>query len=266
MFFRPLLDLLFPPLCHVCKGFIPDAGDLFICAGCLDKISFVTTPLCTTCGTPFATQNGLDHICGACITLQPFHLCRSATLLDGPIQELIHGFKYGGRVHLSRPLGLVIARSLARFCAEAAPEVIVPVPLHRKRLRQRGFNQSQLIGKELEKQWRVPLEIANLRRIRWTDPQTTLDATARVSNVKDAFEVKHGKRLEGKRVLLVDDVLTTGSTMRACAEALRDAGVEAVYAVTVARGGMGKTAGKAGGEVVGTSSEVPGRDPSGQSI
>jgi ComF family protein len=237
MFLRPLLDLLFPPLCHVCKAFIPNAGDLFICAECLDKTSFLTSPLCTSCGRPFVTENGRDHTCGACITNTPPYICRSAALLEGPVQELIHRYKYSGRAHLGQPLGLLTATTLAAFSIEAMPAVIVPVPLHRKRLRQRGFNQSQLIANVLEKQWKVPLEVGNLRRIRWTEPQITLDATARVANVKGAFAVEDAKKLKGKRVLLVDDVLTTGSTMRECAEALRDAGAEAVFAVTVARGG-----------------------------
>ena len=235
--FRALLDLLFPPLCHVCKAFIPKAGDLLICAGCLSKIPFVASPLCTVCGSPFATEAGVDHTCGACIIHQPIHICRSATVFEGPVQELIHRFKYGSRVHLCQPLGVLTATTLAPFCSQAAPDLIIPVPLHRKRLRQRGFNQSQLIGEVLEKKWKVPLEIGNLRRVRWTEPQTTLDAHERVTNVRGAFAVREPKRLEGKRVLLVDDVLTTGSTMRACAEALREAGVAALFAVTVARGG-----------------------------
>jgi len=236
--FRALLDLLFPPLCHVCKAFIPQAGELFICADCLNKITFTVSPLCAVCGTPFATEAGVDHTCGACLIHPPFHICRSATLLAGPVQELVHRFKYGNRVHLCRPLGLLTAAALAPFFREAAPDLIVPVPLHRKRLRQRGFNQSQLIGDVLRKRLRVPQEIGNLRRVRWTESQTGLDAGDRVRNVRGAFAVRNPQRLEGRRVLLVDDVLTTGSTMRACAESLREAGAAAVFAVTVARGGQ----------------------------
>ena len=234
--FRAFLDLLFPPLCHACKAFIPEAGGLLICADCLNKIAFLVSPLCSSCGTPFGTEAGQDHLCGACILHAPFHTCRSATIFSGPVQELIHRFKYGSRVHLCQPLGALTAAALAPFCREAAPELIVPVPLHRKRLRQRGYNQSQLIGQVLEKQWGVPLEIGNLRRVRWTEPQTSLDAKDRVSNVSGAFAVREPQRLKGRRVLLVDDVLTTGSTLRACADALRESEVAAVFAVTVARG------------------------------
>jgi ComF family protein len=234
--FRALLDLLFPPLCHVCKAFIPHAGELLICAGCRQKISYLVTPFCTVCGIPFVTQAGQNHLCGACLARPPLPVSRSATLLTGPVQELIHRFKYGGRVHLGQPLGLLTAAGLAEFCGEAAPDLIVAVPLHRKRLRQRGYNQSQLLGNVLANKWGVPQEIGNLRRVRWTDSQTGLDARDRASNVKGAFAVKNPQRLEGKRVLLVDDVLTTGSTLRACAEALHEAGAQAVAAVTVARG------------------------------
>lgn len=233
---RALLDLLFPPLCHVCKAFIPGAREVLICPDCLGKISFLSSPLCTVCGTPFLTETDLDHLCGACLTHLPLYSCRSATLFAGPVQDLIHRFKYGFRVHLCQPLGLLTAAGLEGFCREKAPELILPVPLHRKRLRQRGYNQSQLLAQVLEKRWRVPLSIGNLRRVRWTEPQTGLDALSRVENVDGAFAVRDPQRLKGKRVLLVDDVFTTGSTMRACAEALHEAGVAAVFAVTVARG------------------------------
>lgn len=235
MLLRPLLDLLFPPLCHVCRAFIPKTGDLLICTDCLSKIGFLTTPLCGVCGAPFRTENGRDHTCGACLSNPPFQKSRSATLYAGPVQELIHRFKYGHKVHLSEPLGVLTAQALFQFVAESAPGLILPVPLHRKRLRQRGFNQSQLIAGVLGKRWGLPVEVGNLRRVRWTEPQTTMDAAERRENVKGAFALRDPERLKGKRVLLVDDVFTTGSTLRACAEALEEAEAEAVFAVTVAR-------------------------------
>lgn len=241
MLLRPLLDLLFPPLCHACKGAIPPAGANessprpLICADCLGKISFISSPLCTVCGAPFATVCG-DHACGACLTHPPFHTCRSAAVLGGPLQELIHRFKYGDKPHLGEPLGLLACQTLAEFMREAAPDCVVPVPLHKKRLRQRGYNQSQLIGEVLGRRLKVPQVVGNLRRLRWTESQTGLDAGDRATNVRGAFAVREPAALAGRRVLLVDDVLTTGSTMRACVDALREADVAVVAAVTVARG------------------------------
>ncbi|MBU5611516.1 ComF family protein [Geomonas azotofigens] len=242
MLLRPLIDLLFPPLCHACKGTIPVTGteetppQPFICTDCLGKIAFLASPLCTLCGAPFATENGSDHICGTCLSHPPFHTSRSAAVLGGPLQELIHRFKYGGKTHLGEPLALLAFQRLEDFLCEAAPDCVVPVPLHRKRLRQRGYNQSQLIGEVLGKKLRVPQVVGNLRRLRWTEPQTGLDAGDRVTNVKGAFGVRDPKVLAGKRVLLVDDVFTTGSTLGACVDALREAEVARVAAVTVARG------------------------------
>ena len=243
MLLRPLLDLFFPPLCHVCKAPIPAAGAdhhaplrPFICAGCIGKTNFLQSPMCTVCGIPFDTVNGDDHVCGACLAHPPFHTCRSAAVLDGPVQELIHRFKYRDKPHLGDCLGHLVFLYLEEFMREFEADFIVPVPLQRKRLRQRGYNQSQLIGEVLGKRLGVPQQVGNLVRLRWTEPQTGLGAGERVDNVKGAFAVRTAERLAGKRVLLVDDVVTTGSTTRACADALHEAEVAAVAAVTVARG------------------------------
>lgn len=233
---RALLDLLFPPLCHACKRFIPGAGPLRLCAGCLSRTAFIESPLCRICGIPFATEHGLDHVCGACRVLPPYDACRSAALLAGPVQELIHRFKYRGQPQLRRPLGLLALRSLQGFLADAAPELILPVPLHRRRLRARGYNQSQLVAEVLGKEVGVRVVVGNLERSRYTEAQTGLSASARKENVTGAFALREAAQLKGKRVLLVDDVLTTGSTVRACAEVLRDADVAALFVATVARG------------------------------
>ncbi|QWV93602.1 ComF family protein [Geomonas oryzisoli] len=240
MLLRSLIDLMFPPLCHACKGVIPVADGAspqpLICADCLGQISFLQSPLCTRCGAPFATEHGSDHLCGACLCHQPFHTCRSAAVLEGPLQDLIHRFKYGGKMHLADPLALLAWQRLEGFLREAGPDCVVPVPLHRKRLRQRGYNQSQLLAELFGRKLKVPQVVGNLRRLRWTEPQTGLDAGDRVTNVKGAFGVGDPEALAGKRVLLVDDVFTTGSTLGACVDVLREAEVAAVAAVTVARG------------------------------
>jgi ComF family protein len=236
MIFKAFLDIIFPPRCHVCRCFLAEPTDIHLCNNCREKIITVSSPLCTICGVPFATENGIDHICGHCLTTRrPFAGARAAARFEGPLQELIHRFKYGKKIHLSRPLGLLTATVLGDFHPAVSADCIVPVPLHRRRLRERGFNQSQLIGRILAKSWEIPLSVHNLRRIRWTTPQTGLSAAERERNIRGAFAVVKPDRLEGKRLLLVDDVYTTGSTVTECAKTLRQSGAKEVYVVTVAR-------------------------------
>ena len=179
---------------------------------------------------------GADHICGGCLSSRRhFDAARAALVYEGAGRELIHAFKYRNKTHLRRPLALMTVERLSAFIASQAPELIVPVPLHRKRLRSRGFNQALLLGEIFSSHWKIPLERYNLRRIRWTEPQVNLSACDRRSNVKGAFSIKDSSRICGRRVLLVDDVLTTGSTVEECAVLLKSAGAVEVTVITVAR-------------------------------
>jgi ComF family protein len=236
MLFRAFLDILFPPLCHVCRTHVPGDEEIHICAACREKIAPIASPFCPVCGVPFATEDGIDHPCGPCLTDRPpFARARSATVFQGAVQELVHRFKYGRKMHLARPLGLLTARALSDFARQAAPDCIVPVPLHNRRLRERGFNQSQLLGRMLAKRWSIPLSVNNLRRIRWTEPQVGLSSSERERNVRGAFAIADPAHIREKRVLLVDDVYTTGSTVAECARTLARAGAEEVFVITVAR-------------------------------
>jgi ComF family protein len=234
--FRALLDIIFPPRCHACRAFIPQGGELHLCTVCQGELHLISSPLCTHCGTPFATPDGMDHPCGDCLTSPPrYTAARAALSFDGVTRDLIHRFKYGGKVHLSRPLTLLAAGALSPVVASWEAELLLPVPLHRRRLRQRGFNQAILLGRSLAKGWGLPLLVNNLRRTRWTEPQVTLTAAQRELNVRGAFALADPAAVQGKRILLVDDVYTTGSTVGECSKVLRLAGAEAVYVITVAR-------------------------------
>jgi ComF family protein len=231
-----LLDLVLPPLCHACREHVPNAGALHLCPDCLAAMAILTSPLCPTCGVPFATAGAADHPCGACLTdPPPFAAARAALLFSGPAVDLIHRLKYSQQVRLRRPLGLLTAELLAPFAAACRADLILPVPLHVKRLRQRGFNQAILIGELLARHWLLPLVRDNLRRVRWTEPQVGLAAAERAGNVRGAFAVAEPAGVKGKRLILVDDVYTTGSTVRECSRVLRQAGAAEVFAVTVAR-------------------------------
>ena len=232
---RALLDMFFPPLCHVCRSFIPDAGQLHLCSSCTEKIKLLGHPLCIVCGIPFFGA-GDEHLCGECIKHPPaFDAARAAVAYIGPVCSLIHDFKYTYKVHLRRPLSLLIVNHLDDVAARYHSDLIIPVPLHVKRLRSRGFNQAILLGELLARRWQLPMERGVLQRIRWTEPQINLSADERQENVKGAFVVHEPARVSGKRIILLDDVLTTGSTVAECAAVLKAAGAVEVLVVTVAR-------------------------------
>lgn len=233
---RVLLELLFPPLCHACRKFIPNAGELHLCLRCREELHPITSPLCTVCGIPFATPGGIDHPCGACLTTPPrYSAARAALCFDGPARGLIHRFKYDRKVHLAHPLTLLANEALSSFALSSGAELLFPVPLHRQRLRERGFNQAILLGRPLSKMWRIPLVVNNLRRTRRTEPQVTLSAAERQANVRGAFSLADPAAVRGKKVILLDDVYTTGSTVAECSRVLRKGGAEEVYIITVAR-------------------------------
>jgi ComF family protein len=235
MLFRTLLDFFFPPLCHVCRTHIPDAGPLHICPDCRIQFTAIASPLCPLCGIPF-TGAGSDHLCGPCITNHShIDAARAAYVYEGACRSMIHTFKYGNKTHLRRPLALLTVQQLDEFVRSRTPDMIIPVPLHRKRLRNRGFNQAILLGEFFSSQWNIPLVRHNLCRNRWTEPQINLVASARRENVKGAFTVQNEAELQGRRVLLVDDVCTTGSTVEECAVVLKSAGAADVSVLTVAR-------------------------------
>jgi ComF family protein len=234
-FLAATLDLLFPPLCHVCRRFIPEAGEIHICPDCREMMPPIVSPLCTVCGIPF-TGAGHDHVCGSCsISSFRFDAARAAFAYEGASRDLIHSFKYRNKTHLRRPLALLTIERLAEFIDLRQPDLIMPVPLHRKKLSSRGFNQAVLIGEIFSQRLRIPLDRRNLSRVRWTEPQVNLAADERRTNVKGAFAIKEPGLVNGRRVLLVDDVLTTGSTADECARVLKSAGAAAVTVVTVAR-------------------------------
>ncbi len=196
------LDLVFPPLCPVCDGLLG--------AGRRD-------PLCGRSRRP------------------GFAYARAALRYGEIAREAIHAFKFGGRRGLANPLGDLLAGLGLRALPGAAPDLLVPVPLHPRRARERGYNQALLLARRLERAWGVPVAAHALRRAVPTQPQADLDAAARRRNVRDAFAVQSPGLIAGRHVVLVDDVLTTGATAGECARTLSRAGAATVGVLTVAR-------------------------------
>ncbi|MBI5587974.1 MAG: ComF family protein [Deltaproteobacteria bacterium] len=230
-----VLDVLFPPVCPLCEE---DVTDGFLCAACSKAFSEdrIVEPFCHLCGTPFLHSPGPSHTCAECLkTPPPFKQARSAYTYGTGVDEAVRAFKYHGKSILSDALGELMSGTAASFPEK--PDIIMPVPLHKKRLQARGFNQSLLLARVLSKRLSVKLDYLSLKRIRHTVQQIDLKPDEREKNVAGAFEVSTGTDLRGRRVLLVDDVFTTGATIKECSKVLKRAGVE-VYAVTLARAGV----------------------------
>ena len=239
---------LFPPRCLACGTAGPPAGDGplkgLVCAACADGFQAVESPFCLRCGVMFPGREGPDHLCGDCLRRsRHFDRARAAGVYDQGLMAVILALKYRGKTRSTATLGRLLLETFFRFWPEEPINIIVPVPLHRRRLRQRGFNQAHLLVRRwpqmvLEKTaappvWRI--ERAAMIRRRPTASQTGLDRRARAGNVRDAFEVVRPGAVAGRRILLVDDVMTTGATADACARTLRRAGAERVDVLTLAR-------------------------------
>jgi ComF family protein len=149
--------------------------------------------------------------------------------------QAIHLFKYGNKTSLSRPLSALVRNTFFQFWERNTIDLVVPVPLHMKRLRERGFNQAHLVVRRWATQEEIPFDGITLSRSRWTEPQTILSRAERRKNIKGAFSLRHPERIKGQRILLVDDVYTTGATVNECAKVLMRAGAEFVDVLTLAR-------------------------------
>ena len=218
------LDLIFPPRCVGCGR----VGSWF-CDRCMAAVEPVPEPVCPICGRP--TPDG--QVCPFCRS-HPLHLnaVRSVALFKEPLRSAIHALKYRGRKQVAGPLGSLMASYLTR--PRESLDIIVPVPLHPDREKERGYNQAALLAGEISRRTGVPMAPGVLARARYTRPQVTLSARERMENVRGAFECNE-RKVAGKRVMLVDDVCTTGATMDAAAQALWKCHPERVWGLTLAR-------------------------------
>lgn len=237
-----LLDWLYPPRCRFCAEIILGQDEQCFCPACHQKIRLVSHPLCTACGRPFLDGAGDDHLCGACLVRTPHFLqarawaCYPSEGLEAhPLREVVQEFKYGRKVALGKPLGRLMARGCLDFFPRHVVDTIVPVPLHPKRLRWRGFNQAVILAREVSRLWRVPMDPFILLRSRETPPQTQLTEEERRRNVRGVFTATPQKSVEGKTLLLVDDIYTSGATVNECSRTLIRAGAKAVHVLTLAR-------------------------------
>jgi ComF family protein len=208
-----------------------------MCWDCWSDTARVEAPFCDLCGDPVAGTIDHDFICYSCSAEKPaFDAARSAARYDGVVGTALRQLKYEHALWLAPDLATVLYNCIQAEYPEHSFDLLVPVPLHHVRRRQRGFNQSAVLAHELGRRTGSPSRPQLLRRIRPTTSQTNLTAKERLSNVTKAFQSKSEKQLAGRNVLLVDDVMTTGATVNACAKALKRGGAATVHVITAARG------------------------------
>lgn len=228
------VSLLYPPTCTICGGNV--RGGEYLCNVCEAKAIRIIAPFCDKCSEPFEGSITSAFTCANCArrTLY-FDAAVAAYRGRGIVRIIIHEFKYGRQIHLRHLVArwLLAALDDERLCGRQM-DAIVPVPLHPTRQRERGFNQAALIAEALRAQTAIPIKPV-LERIRYTTTQTALDRSERMENLHNAFRLRKNADVRGLRVLLIDDVLTTGSTLSECARVLKAAGALSVYAATAAR-------------------------------
>jgi ComF family protein len=230
-----LFNLIFPENCRVCDSRLDDVSRTPVCPKCLSGAEPLQAEfVCVSCRAPFANQFPLDEAgrCALCRQgLTGFDAAYTFGFYEGTLRELITVFKYGRVRSLSRPLGEMLSRAMPR---DTRFDVIVPMPMHWLRRWRRGFNQAALLARELSRRTGLPLE--NLvKRTKSAPPQAGLTSARRRANVAGAFTTPNPQAIQGRRVLLIDDVLTTGATAGVCARALKRAGAASVTVLTVAR-------------------------------
>lgn len=235
--YRTILNFILPPRCALC-GKIMDA-DKGICDTCIQELEFLRAPICHRCGHPLGDNvNSVEHnlLCGQCMQHKhrAFRLSRSAFIYDDISKKLILDFKFHDHTDLA-PLLAKMMYVAGEDIFQKGIDVIIPVPLHYLRLIWRKYNQSALLAQELEKLTGIRADNFILRKTRHTKPQVECTGLARLQNVKDAFELQNPSLIKGKRILLIDDVLTTGSTLKECTSVLKHAGVKSVDWLTIAR-------------------------------
>lgn len=231
------VDLIYPRNCQLCETPLAESEGGVICRACLATTKYIEPPFCERCALPFAGAVTGSFTCGYCKDLR-FRFSRtvSACRAEGIVRDSIHRFKYNREMYYGPHLVAWLLVAATRWIEWHRVGAVVPVPLYPRKQRSREFNQAEYLAAALCHELNVPMLSRELRRVKDTVTQTALDAKGRAANLRDAFAVRHGEVFAGKRLVLVDDVFTTGATMDSCAKVLVGAGAEDVIALTVARG------------------------------
>jgi competence protein ComFC len=232
------LAFVYPEACQICGDERATSEEGFVCAQCWRQVRFIRPPFCERCGLPFEGDITTRFECSNCREMElHFSSARSAVVAKGMVLDVIHRFKYQRAMWFENFLADLLIREAAPVLRREEWDWIIPVPLHVSKQREREFNQAEHLARHLSRAANIPLNTRLLKRVSATRTQTLLTRSERAANVRRAFALrKPGARLNGERIVLLDDVFTTGATTSACARVLRDAGAGDVCVWTVARG------------------------------
>lgn len=237
--FKGFKDLIYPNCCLVCKNKLPGLDQQqLICAGCWDKIERNLPPFCASCGrhlTPEAIEKNSCPSCSKCKTSFYFDRAFSPCAYTGAVMKLIHEFKYSGKDYLGKPLGKLMNSFIRDYQLPIQHlDFVIPIPLHKSRLREREFNQAEILSQEIGRQFNKPVLTDCLLRVKPTKTQTELTFQERCQNIKKSFSVTKPELIKDTNLLLIDDVLTTGATSNEAAKCLKEAGAQRVLLLTLA--------------------------------
>ncbi|MGE0109014.1 MAG: ComF family protein [Bdellovibrionales bacterium] len=233
---NPIMDFLLPPLCLNCDS--PVAAHQSLCPDCWKQLHFIAPPFCACCGASFDLPVEAGTLCAACLDRLPsYDAARSVFMYDDVSKGLILRLKHADQLHPVPALAAWLIKVGGEFWGQA--DMMVPVPLHRWRLLKRRYNQAALLARAVARQIKIPVSYDVLQRIRATDSQGHKNRQERYDNLRGAFAVKNSAAVKGRKIVLIDDVLTTGATVDTCARLLKEAGAAQVFVVTLARTRLG---------------------------
>ncbi len=238
--FLGLFNLIFPAECSLCPNPLETIRERYVCSDCLSKIKPLELPVCEKCGKPLVSSfNLVPHpLCHECRSMKRyFTFARAVGTYEEVLKKTIWLFKYKGKTGLQDILGSLMVGCINRLGLERGGiDIIIPVPLHKSKLRARGYNQSEILAAFMSKKLNIPVSRNNLKRVKATITQTSLKREERIKNIRNAFCIKQPEKFSGKRILLIDDVFTTGATSNECSRILKQAGSGNVFVLTLARG------------------------------
>lgn len=233
--YRTLLDLIFPPRCYFCSKIIDffNRGKYDLCRECLSQISFIGAKACKFCGKQLKDYH--DDLCEYCQPNKYYIRLISACEYDDVLREKLLEFKFEGKKELYKVFSLILIEKL-KMTDDIKFDIIISVPIHESKLKQRGYNQTQLIAQDIAKKLQIEIENDVLIKSKITKNQSELNRDERKTNIINSFIIQNGEKIKEKRILLIDDIVTTGATVNECSRMLKENGAKEVFISTVATG------------------------------